>query len=44
MLVPCPKCMKLACRVLHGRFGPLYLIQVSKKDDEKTLLLEIIWL
>ena len=26
-LIPC---MKQACRVLHGYFGPVYLYQVSK--------------
>ena len=30
-LVPCLKCMELACRVLLGHFDPL----VSKKVDEK---------
>ena len=29
-LVPC-----LNCRVLNGHFGPVYLLQVSKNDDEK---------
>ena len=24
-------------------FGPVYLLQVSKNDDKKTLLLGIIW-
>ena len=36
--------MELDCWVLHGHFGPVYLLQVSKTDGEKTLLLEIIWL
>ena len=40
-LVLCLKCMELACRVLHGHFAPVYLLQVSKSDDEKPLLHEI---
>ena len=27
--------MELAFRVLHGHFGTVYLLQVSKNDDEK---------
>ena len=33
-----------ACRVLHGHFRHVYLLQVSKNDDEKMLLLKTIWL
>ena len=33
-LAPCLKCMELACQVLNGHFGPVYLLQVSKNDDE----------
>ena len=36
--------MELACRVLHGHFAPVYLLQagqVSKSDDEKPLIHEI---
>ena len=25
------KCMEVACQVLHGHFGPVYELQVSKK-------------
>ena len=39
-LVPYLKCIKLAFRVLHGHFGPVYLLQVSKKDDEKCCFLK----
>ena len=34
-LVPHLKYMKLACQVLHGHFEPVYLLQVSKNNDEK---------
>jgi hypothetical protein len=34
-LVPCLKWIKLSCQALLGHFGPLYLLQVSKKDDEE---------
>ena len=27
--------MELACSVLNGPFGPVYLLQVSKTDDEE---------
>ena len=29
-LIPCLEFMELACRVLNGHFGPVYLLQVSK--------------
>ena len=32
--------MELACGVLRGHFGPVYLIQISKNDDEKCCFLE----
>ena len=38
-LVPCLKCMELACWVLHGQFRLVYLFQVSKNDDEKCCFL-----
>ena len=34
-LVPCLKWMELGCQVLLGHFGHVYLLQVSKKDDEE---------
>ena len=34
-LVPCLKFMKLGCHVLLGHFGPVYLHQVSRNDDEE---------
>ena len=34
-LVPSPIFMELTCQVLHGHFGPVYLLQVSRNDDEK---------
>ena len=40
MIFPCPKCMKLACRVLHGNFGPVYLLEVSRNYDEKRCFLK----
>ena len=33
-LVPFLKCMKLVGKVLHGHFGPVYLLRVSKNDDK----------
>ena len=27
--------MKLGCQVLLGHFGPVYLLQVGKNDDEE---------
>ena len=36
--------MELACGVLHGHFGPVYLLQVSKNVDEKRCFFEIILL
>ena len=27
--------MELACRLLHGHLGPVYLLQVSKNENEK---------
>ena len=39
-LVPCLKCMELACQVLNGHFGPVYLLQVSKNDDEERCFLK----
>ena len=39
-LVLCRKCMELACQVLHDHFGPVYLLQVSKNDDEKSCFLK----
>ena len=41
-LVLCIKCMELACWGLHCHFGHLPL--GKKIDDEKTLLIKIIWL
>ena len=35
MLVPCLKCMEIGCQVLLGHFGPVYLLQGSKNDDEE---------
>ena len=29
------KWMELGCQVLLGHFGPVYLLQVSKNDDEE---------
>ena len=37
-LVPCLKWMELDCQVLLGHFGPLYLLQVSKNDDEERCI------
>jgi len=34
-LIPCPNAMELASQVLLGHFGPVYLLQVSKNDEEK---------
>ena len=34
-LVPCLKWMELGCQVLLGHFGSVYLLQVSKNDDEE---------
>ena len=34
----------LACSVLHGHFGPVYLLQVIKNNDEERLLLKVICL
>ena len=31
---------RVACRVLHGNVGPVYLLQVSKNDDEKRCFLK----
>jgi hypothetical protein len=39
-LVSCHKCMELACGVLPGHFGPIYLLQVSKNDDEEHYFLK----
>ena len=39
-LVTCLKYMEVACRVLHGHFGPVYVLQVSKNDDEKRCFLK----
>ena len=39
-LVLCLKCMKLAWWVLHSYFGPEWLHQVSKNDDEKHCFLK----
>ena len=36
--------MKLGCQVLIGHFGPVYLLQVRKNNDEECLLLKVIWL
>ena len=33
-LVPCLKCMELACQVLLGHFDPVFSLLVSKKGDE----------
>ena len=38
-LVPCQKWMELGCKVLLGHFGPVYLLQVSKNDDEEHCFL-----
>ena len=32
---------KLACQVLHGHFGPVYLLQVIKNDDEEHCFLKL---
>ena len=32
--------MELVCGVLHGYFGPVYLLQVSKNDDENHCFLK----
>ena len=32
--------MDLGCQVLLGRFGPVYLLQVSKNDDEERCFLK----
>ena len=29
-----------SCKVLHGNFEPVYLLQVSKNDDEKHCFLK----
>ena len=29
--------MELACQVLHGHLGPVYLLQVSENDDKKLV-------
>jgi hypothetical protein len=34
-LVSCLKWMELGSQVLLGYFGPVYLLQVSKNDDEE---------
>ena len=34
-LVPSLIFMEPTCQVLHGHFGPVYLLQVSRNDDEK---------
>ena len=39
-LVSCLKCMKLACKVLHGHLEPVYLLRVSKIDEEKYCFLK----
>ena len=39
-LVPCLNWMELDCQVLLGHFGPVYLLQVSKKDDEEHCFLK----
>ena len=39
-LVPSLKCMELAYEVLHGHFKPVYLLQVSKNDDEKRCFMK----
>ena len=39
-LVPRLKCMKLACQVLHGHFGPVFLLQVSKNNEQKRCFLK----
>ena len=33
--------MKVAYRVLHGHFGPVYLLQLSKNDDEERCFLKL---
>jgi hypothetical protein len=33
--------MELACWVLHGHFGNIYLLQVSKNDDEEHCFLRL---
>ena len=37
-LDPCLKCMKLACQVLNGHFGPVYLLQIRKNEDEERCI------
>ena len=32
--------MELGCQVLLGHFGPAYLLQVSKNDDEECCFLK----
>ena len=34
-LVPCLKWIEVSCEVLFGQFGPVYLLQVSKSDDQE---------
>lgn len=34
-LIPCLNAMELASQVLLGHVGPVYLLQVSKDDEEK---------
>ena len=43
-LVPCRKGTILARLVLHAHFGLVYYLTYCKNDDEKTLLLRVIWL
>ena len=35
-LVLCLKWMEIGCQVLLGHFGPVYLLQLSKNDDEES--------
>ena len=39
MLVTSLKCMEVACRVLY-HFAPVYVLQVSKNDDEEHIFLK----
>ena len=39
-LVPCLKSMELADQILHDHFELVYLLQVSKNDDENCCFLK----
>ena len=37
---PCFKCIEFACQVLHGYLELVFLLQVSKNDDEEHCFLK----